>query len=112
MSERVYTNVEENINTISKTAGKYPQDSYAAVVRTIQSEWIFLQRITWDTGDAFTGVEKMIQETFLPHLFFIKSKTVSPIVGTDQGVQTQPPESSEIRKEKIPKLPARKRGTD
>ena len=28
---------EKNINTISKTAGKYPQESYAAVVRAIQS---------------------------------------------------------------------------
>ena len=28
---------ERNINTISETAGKYPQDSYAAVVLVIQS---------------------------------------------------------------------------
>ena len=28
---------ENNINTISKTAGKYPQDSYAAVIHSIQS---------------------------------------------------------------------------
>ena len=33
-------------------------------------------------GDAFTGVEKMIWETFLHHLFFGKTKTLSPIVGT------------------------------
>ena len=29
---------EKNINTIRKTAGKYPQESYAAIVRVIQSE--------------------------------------------------------------------------
>ena len=29
---------KDNISTISKTAGKYPQESYAAVVHTIQSE--------------------------------------------------------------------------
>ena len=28
---------ENNINMISETAGKYPQESYAAVVRSIQS---------------------------------------------------------------------------
>ena len=55
---------EKNINTISKNAGKYPQESYVAVVRAIQSEWIFLQHVTWDTGDEFTGVEKMILENF------------------------------------------------
>ena len=31
--------------------------------------------------DAFTGAEKMIQETFLPHILFRKTKTLSPIVG-------------------------------
>ena len=71
---------EKNINTISKTAGKYPQESCAAVVRAIQSEYIFLQRVTCDTGGAFAGVEKMIRETFLPRLFFRKTKTLSPTV--------------------------------
>ena len=52
------------------------------MVRAIQSEWIFIQHITWDTGDAFAGVEKMIRETFLPRLFFGNIKTLSPIVGT------------------------------
>ena len=37
---------EKNSNMISERAGKYPQESYAAVVRSIQSEWIFLQRVT------------------------------------------------------------------
>ena len=72
---------EKNINTIRKTVGKYPQESYAAVVPTIQSEWIFLQRVTWDTGDLFAGVEKMIRKTFSPRLFFRKTKTLSPVVG-------------------------------
>ena len=42
---------EKNINTIRKTVGKYPQESYATVVRDIQPEWIFLQCVTWDIGD-------------------------------------------------------------
>ena len=29
---------EKNINTVRENAGKYPQESYAAVVRAIQSE--------------------------------------------------------------------------
>ena len=55
---------EENINTISETVGKYPQESYAAVVHSIQPEWAFLQCVTWDTGDAFARAEKIIWETF------------------------------------------------
>ena len=46
---------EKNISMIRKTAGKYTQESYAAVVRAIQSKWIFIQRVTWDTGDAGTS---------------------------------------------------------
>ena len=51
------------------------------MVCVIQSEWIFLQRVTWDTGDSFAGVEKAIWETFLLHIFFGKTKTLSPVVG-------------------------------
>ena len=52
---------DNNIVAIRETTGKYPQEIYAAVVRAIKYEWIFLQRVTSDTGDAFSGVEKMIQ---------------------------------------------------
>ena len=72
---------EKNINMIRKTAGKYPQESYSTVVCVIQSEWIFIQCLTWYTGNLFAGVEKMIRETFLPRLFFVKTKTLSLIVG-------------------------------
>ena len=51
------------------------------MVRAIQSEWVFLHHVTWDTEDLFVGVEKMIRETFLPHIFFGKMKTLSPVVG-------------------------------
>ena len=37
LRERILT-WEKNISTISETAGKHPQESYAAVVRAIQSE--------------------------------------------------------------------------
>ena len=50
---------ERKICTISETVRKYPQESYAAVVRAIQLEWIFLQHVTKNTGDAFAGVDKM-----------------------------------------------------
>ena len=66
---------------IRKTVGKHPQDSYAAVVRAIQSEWIFLQRATWDIGDAFTGLEKRFRKYFCL-VFSSERKTLSPIVGT------------------------------
>ena len=51
------------------------------MVCAIQSEWIFLQWVTLDMEGVFAGVENMVQETFLPRLFFRKTKTLSPIVG-------------------------------
>ena len=46
---------KKNINTIRKTAGKFPQESYTAVVRAIQSEWMFFntspgtqETLTWE----------------------------------------------------------------
>ena len=73
---------ERNICTISKIADKYPQEIYAVVVCTIQSEWIFIKLVTSNIGDTFVVVEKMIWKTFLPHLFFKNTKSLSPIIGT------------------------------
>ena len=63
---------ETNICAINETTGKYPQNIYSAVVGVIQPGWIILQHVTKDTEHAFTVVEKLLQETFLPHLFFRK----------------------------------------
>ena len=46
----------------------------------VQLEWIFLQYVTKDKGQAFMGLELFSQETFLPRLFFGKPKTLPPIV--------------------------------
>ena len=52
------------------------------MVHMIQLEWIFLRRVTNNMGCSLTGVEEMLQESFLPRLFFVKSKYLTPIVGT------------------------------
>ena len=73
---------EKNIHKIRETVGEYPQEGYDAVVCAIKLEWIFIQSITKNTGDAFVGLQKIIWGAFLPYLFFGKSKTLSPILGT------------------------------
>ena len=35
-----------------------------------------------NTGDAFTGVEKLLQETFLLCILFVKTKYLMTLVGT------------------------------
>ena len=73
---------DNNTGTIIKTAGGYPQESYAAVARAIQSECIFLQCVTWYTRYAFALLDQVIRETFLPRLFFGITESLSPIIGS------------------------------
>ena len=40
----------QKIHTIIKTAGKYPQESYAAVVRVTELKWIFLHHAMKNIG--------------------------------------------------------------
>ena len=68
--------------TMTKTAGKYPQEIYVVVVCVVQSELTFFQCVTKDTGHAFSVVEKIPQEKNLPCIFFVKSRSLLPIVGT------------------------------
>ena len=53
------------INSFSqKTANKYPQESYAAVDRVVQLEWIFHQCVTKERVKAFMGLRKICGKTF------------------------------------------------
>ena len=71
LKERTQT-WERKIHTISESVGKYPQESYAVVVRVIQLEWIFIQHVMTNTGDTFAGVEKILWENVLPRLLLGK----------------------------------------
>ena len=76
--------------------------------RAVQLEWVFLQHVTKDMGQAFMGLEKVLWETFLPRLFFGKSKTLQPILGAlsaflvnKYGLGPQNPVTSEKQKDTI-----------
>ena len=51
------------------------------VAREIQLEWISFQCMTKYLGQEFEGLEKFLRETFLTHILFEKSKTLSPVEG-------------------------------
>ena len=72
---------EREIRAVRETVEKYHQESYSVAALAIQSEWIFLQRVTKDTGQAFAGLETFLRETFLPRLFFERS-IPPPVVGS------------------------------
>ena len=107
---------EKNIGTIIKTAEKYLHESYAAVVCTIQPEWTSLQHVTWDTGDAFSVVEKMTGNIFASYFLWKDKNHIThrrnSKYDAGQYGRTGTPESSDIIKVKIPKLSAGNRGTN
>ena len=63
---------KRKISTISKAAVKYPEEIYTSITHVIESEWILLKRVTKNMEFAFAGVDKILRETFLPHLLFGK----------------------------------------
>ena len=87
------------------------------MVCVIQLEWIFLQHVTWNTGDAFTGVDKMIWETFFASYFLQKDEDPLPCrrISEYDAIQeswTETPEPSDISSGKVLKLHAREHRTD
>ena len=46
---------DRNIRVVTKTASKYPQESYTAMYHAILPEWIFLHCVIKDTGRSFEG---------------------------------------------------------
>ena len=68
---------EKDIGKISKSDVKYPQESYTEIVCTIQSEWIFLQQVTKNTGFAFSVLEDFLRKTFCL-AFYLERRTPPP----------------------------------
>ena len=72
---------ERKICAVTKTAKAYSQKIYAVVACDIRLKWIFWQRVTKHTVHMLKLLEKVLRETFLPHLLFETSKTLPLVVG-------------------------------
>ena len=57
------------VTSLSSVARRYPQTAYAGLAHSLQSEWMYLQRVTSNAGESFDGVERAIKEEFVPSLF-------------------------------------------
>jgi hypothetical protein len=56
------------VTKLATIAKRYPQSAYAGLTKSLQSEWMYLQRVVPDTAEAFEEVEKALAEVFLPAL--------------------------------------------
>ena len=59
----------EGVLELSKVVGRYLQAAYAALQKSLQQEWQFLQRVTNGLSNEFKVVEEALAENFLPSLF-------------------------------------------
>ena len=56
------------VKRLAMVARRYPQTAYAGLVKSLQCEWQFVQRVTRDAAQLFTPIEEAIKSHFLPAL--------------------------------------------
>ena len=59
----------DGVRALAMVAHRHPQSAYVGLVRSLQSEWQYLQRVTADCADAFAPIEEAIAEDFIPAMF-------------------------------------------
>ena len=58
-----------SIKLLSRAAKRFPQTSFAALTRSLQTEWTYLQRVVPDVAPSFAPIEEAPADSFLPALF-------------------------------------------
>ena len=58
----------KGVHLLARVARKYPQTAYAGLTRSLQAEWLYLQRVLPDSGPALAPIEEAIVSDFLPAL--------------------------------------------
>ena len=59
----------EAVCTMSKAAVRYPQSAFAGLTKSLQAEWLYLQRVTPAMGPFFAPLEEALKQDFIPALF-------------------------------------------
>ena len=59
----------DSVEKLGTAAVSQPQAAFAALSKSLQCEWNYLQRVHEMESDAFTQIETQIKEQFLPKLF-------------------------------------------
>jgi hypothetical protein len=67
--EEKTSNWTDAVRELAKVAVRYPQTAYAGLTKSLQQEMQFVQRVTSELSDEFIGVQKALQEDFIPALF-------------------------------------------
>ena len=58
-----------DVKCLSKIAEKQPQGAFAALVKSLQCKWQFVQRVIPNYGNYFAPLDDVLTSTFLPAVF-------------------------------------------
>ena len=58
-----------HIRLLARVAKRYPHTAFAALSKSLQCEWTYLQRVLPDISDYFAPIEQALQSEFIPALF-------------------------------------------
>ena len=54
------------VHNLAKVAEKYPQSAYVSFSKSLQCEWIYMQRVVPTSEDDFIGLRNAIQKVLMP----------------------------------------------
>ena len=57
------------MTTLSGVARKHLHSDYAGLQKSLQQEWVFVQQVTPDIGDAFRPVNTALTDSIIPAFF-------------------------------------------
>ena len=66
----------DNVKVLSRAAKRYPQSAYCVFTKSLQAEWIYIQRILPGIGHLFAPLEEAIADVFIPAL--LGTVTIDP----------------------------------
>ena len=72
---------QEATQKLAEVAKIYPQAAYSAMQRSLQQEWLFVQRVTdseGPTNNIYHPIEKALEADFIPNLFLMEQENMLP----------------------------------
>ena len=65
-----------HVRTLAAVASSQPQAAFAALTKSLQSEWLFSLRVIPHCGPLFVDLESSLSSCFLPALFGVEVSAV------------------------------------
>ena len=68
---------QHGVQRLAMVAQRFPQNTYAGLTKSLQSEWQYLQRVVSGLRESFGLVMAALRDKFLPALLQVDAETVT-----------------------------------